>query len=549
MKLKYAIVALFMIIVLIPGSSLSAKGVTYKKFIHGRYVYDTVWVNMADPGVRLTIQVPGGFPLAGASFRTLVSSSRPSAAVTGTYFNMSSHVPVGDIVMFGQLIHFGGMGTAMAISDDNRVLFKRVPTGFVMHWNNFETVLAAGPTLLSKGRIDIHPEMEPFSDRRIYGSAIRCAVGWRDDNIVIFLTSRGRVSLQELANTFICMKCREAMNLDGGGSSALYCNGKTYKKPTRSLTNLLLVFDSRKRYDAYRKTSAYTFYRTGAKFRKKGKSFQAMLNFRGATAADPSNASYFRDLAGTYSALGWHLWESTALSKAAAIYDRKGNAEKACFYYEKSLKASDANADAHRWMAGYYEKTGDAGLYLVEKKALSRCLFASTALIQDLFASPQQNLWYKLSWDDSADGWLNEKTFGIKMKIPEDWEICCSCPYYMLLQNKDPQNPVFMSLEAIKTEVFASLDRTVQILREKRGGEVTSSENREVSGFPGGLEVTSGISIDGKPWKFTTAYAKRSRWVFVLTLAAPEEHFQETQTICGDVLTNFSLEHEFEPYL
>lgn len=549
MKWKYGILALIVIMSLLPGEPALAKGASYKKIIHGGHVFDTVWIDLNDPRVAITVQVPGGFPLAGEKFESMVGNSRPTAAITGTYFNMSSHVPVGDIVMFGQLIHYGGIGTAMAVTRDNKVVFRRVPTGYVIHWDKFETVLAAGPTLLSNGEVDVHPDMENFSDKRIFGPAVRCAVGWRADNVLILLASRGVVSLKDLALAFKHMNCQSAMNLDGGSSTALYCSGTFYKKPRRELTNLLLVFDSPQAYNSYRKSSAYCFYRTGERFRARGKAFQAMLNFRGAAAADPTSAGYFKDLAGEYSSLGWNLWSSWSLSKAAAIYDKKGFADKALYYYGKALLVSDENASAHQWMADYYERAGDEAHHAIEKKAFSRCGFSSIALKQDLFSPYQQKLWYAFSWEDKGDGWLNEKTYGIKMKMPPDWEITHSRPYFIMLQNKNPQDTSFMSFEAIKSEIFTDLESTVSLMREKRGGETVSSEKSEISGFPACREVLSRISIDDKPWKLITTYVKRSRWVFVMTVGAPEENFSHAQAASAALLDNFSLETQFESYL
>lgn len=549
MKGKYGIVLFFILLFLWPKELLWAKGVTYKKILHGKNVYDTVWVDLNEPGVMITVQVPSGFPLTAESFRSMVNRSRPAAAITGTYFNMSSHVPVGDIVMFGQLIHYGGIGTAMAVTDDKNVIFRRVPAGYTIHWDKYETVLAAGPTLLSKGELDLNPEMEKFSDKRIYGSAMRCAVGWREDRSLILLTSRKAVSLKELALTFKSMNCREAMNLDGGSSSALFCKGTYYKEPKRTLTNLLLVFDSPQRYKEYRKSSAYTFYCTGEKFRSKGKPFQAMLNFRGATAADPSSAGYFKNLASTYSSLGWEVWTSWALSKAAEIYDTKGFADKALYYYQKAILVSDENAIAHRWMADYYKKTGDKKRQQDEEKALSRCLFSSLALRQDLFTPSQPLLWYQFLWENHADGWIHDKTYGIRMRIPSGWEITDCKSYFMIMQNSDPQNKFFMSFEAIKSEVFTGLDRTIKLIREKRGGEIVSSQMSQISGFPGCSEIISGIRIDGKPWMLSTTYVKRSRWVFVMTFGSPQEDFAKIREVEKDVLGTFSLDTQFEPYL
>lgn len=539
-----------LLLILSLSEAVMAKGVSYKKYVHGKFVYDTVWINLKDPNVRLAIQVPGGFPLSGEGFRGMVGESHPAAAITGTYFNMSTHVPVGDIVMFGQIIHYGGIGTALAITKDNSATFKRVPLGYVIHWDNYDTVLAAGPTLLKDGVRDIHPEEESFSDKAILGRAVRCAIGLRDDGTMILLCSRGTVSLGELADTFKSMGCRDAMNLDGGSSSALYCNSSYYRLPKRALTNLFLVFDSASGYDKYRKASAYKFYRTGSSFRAKGKNFQAMLNFRGAAAADPTNAAYFRDLAETYSNLGWDAWCSLALSKSANLYDVKGQRSKALYYYQKALTASSENVDAHRWMAEYYRSAGNQDSYAFEKKQLNRCIFTSFALKQSIFNPESAGTRFRLEWEDQGDGAFHEKTFGITVKMPEDWQRDALGSFYQVFQDRDCADCSFLSFEAIKSEIFTDLGQTIKMMREKRGGTVVSENELEVCGFPGKEETLRCESFDGGvPWMFNTLYVKRSRHVFVFTYGAPQDTYEAASGLVRESLKTLTLDTNFRPNL
>ena len=65
----------------------------------------------------------------------------------------------------------------------------------------------------------------------------RTAVGYTKDNHLIMLTADGRegasigLTLMELANLMKELGCVNAMNLDGGGSTVMYVNGKVVNKP------------------------------------------------------------------------------------------------------------------------------------------------------------------------------------------------------------------------------------------------------------------------------------------------------------------------------
>jgi hypothetical protein len=533
---------IFMIILALSPSMAHGDSIAAKKVVSGRTVLDTVWIDLSNSKVMITLQVPGGFPLKNDRFQDFVTFSHPDAAITGTYFNMTTHVPVGTMVMFGQLIHYGEVGTAMAITGDNRVSFRRVPGGSIADWSSYETVIAAGPTILRAGRIDIQPQSERFTDRRIFGRAKRCAIGWRPDNTLIFASSRGTPTLQELAEAFKSVGCQEAMNLDGGTSSGLYHGGTYFSTPRRDLTNIILAFKDPSRYLSYRKSIAYTFYRTGKQFQVKGKNYQAMLNFRGAAAADPTNAGYFKDLATTYSMLGWPIWTSWALSKVAAIYDRKGFSEKSFHFYEKSLGISLQNPEAHRWMATYYEKRQETQKSAMEKKALLACLFTTCALKEDLYNTHERELdRYSFSWSRDEKGWLEDRNFGLKLKLPPGWEMIREKPLYAIFQENNPSSQRFISIEAIKSESFVEIARIVREIGRKRGGIADADEEQKIAGLPAYKNSDREIILEGKPWAFASAYIKQDRWVFALTCGAQQQDLPAAQSLLSDILATLSL--------
>lgn len=97
--------------------------------------------------------------------------------------------------------------------------------------------IAAGPVLMQEGRIRITTQEEVF-----FGSAIpevhpRTAACVTDSGDLVLLVVDGRqrdsrgVDLVELAILLRDLGCRDAINLDGGGSSALIVDGMLLNRP------------------------------------------------------------------------------------------------------------------------------------------------------------------------------------------------------------------------------------------------------------------------------------------------------------------------------
>lgn len=96
-------------------------------------------------------------------------------------------------------------------------------------------VLSFGPGLVVDGDIVVDSSSEVAKSMR---SNPRTAIGQIDELHYIFIVSDGRssdsegLSLLELAEEFQKRGCSVAYNLDGGGSSTMYFNGKVINNPT-----------------------------------------------------------------------------------------------------------------------------------------------------------------------------------------------------------------------------------------------------------------------------------------------------------------------------
>jgi hypothetical protein len=102
-----------------------------------------------------------------------------------------------------------------------------------------QTAIGGGPVLIQGGKIAISNDAEwKFAGKAINDKHPRTAMGYTTDNRLIILVVQGRspnasgASLIELAQIMKDLECKEAINLDGGGSTCLLINGKEAIKPS-----------------------------------------------------------------------------------------------------------------------------------------------------------------------------------------------------------------------------------------------------------------------------------------------------------------------------
>ena len=196
--------------------------------------------DLADPRVHVSVTVAHGFPHGDEPFSSMVHRANPVLAVDGAYFSTTDFAPIGDIVVGGQMIYQGLMGTALAITRDNQALMRRVELDRGQDWSAYETVLECGPALVLNGSIVVNPALERFHDPHIMRPGPRMGVALSGTRLLVVTTSSA-VTFQHWAEMMAALGARDAMNLDGAASLALYYRGKTYIAPSRKLTNILTV--------------------------------------------------------------------------------------------------------------------------------------------------------------------------------------------------------------------------------------------------------------------------------------------------------------------
>lgn len=106
---------------------------------------------------------------------------------------------------------------------------------------NLNMAIGGGPVLVRNGAVNITYNQEIF-----WGSGVdrnaereRTAIGYRADGKIVLFVSTINMSLDQTAETMIALGCTQAMNLDGGGSSALSLNKKTLATSGRSVPSIV----------------------------------------------------------------------------------------------------------------------------------------------------------------------------------------------------------------------------------------------------------------------------------------------------------------------
>jgi len=114
-------------------------------------------------------------------------------------------------------------------------------------WNKVPFVLGGGPLLISEGTKITDFSQEKMLDNFIHGKYARTAIGILANKQLVFVVTEYTIapetfglSIAELADFMQSLGCVSALNLDGGGSSAMYAVGQNLA-PGRPVADALLV--------------------------------------------------------------------------------------------------------------------------------------------------------------------------------------------------------------------------------------------------------------------------------------------------------------------
>ncbi len=117
-----------------------------------------------------------------------------------------------------------------------------------------EFLIGAGPQLVSAGENVARSEHSSFSQSLINMRHPRTAACVRTDGHILFVTIDGRqeglsvgMTVEELSAFMIELQCRDAINLDGGGSTTMVIRDAVVNRPSdqageRAVSDALLIF-------------------------------------------------------------------------------------------------------------------------------------------------------------------------------------------------------------------------------------------------------------------------------------------------------------------
>ena len=116
-------------------------------------------------------------------------------------------------------------------------------------WDNVKHIISGGPYLVKDGNVFVDISEEKLL--AIGGRNPRSAIGYTYDNNLIIVAVDGRegssigLTLGELAEFMKSLGCKNAINLDGGGSTVMYINGQIVNSPAQTggiaLSNAVVV--------------------------------------------------------------------------------------------------------------------------------------------------------------------------------------------------------------------------------------------------------------------------------------------------------------------
>lgn len=253
---RIAVPCLLLVLLLSRPCPAARNSVSYTRSYVNGVVAQVITVNLNDPDVRLTPALARRGVGASERFESILDRTRPTAAITGTFFDTRSLYPTGDIVVDGEMVCRGVVGTAIGIGWNNEIEFLSTRCGAVSDWGGYQSVLCVGPRLLANGKPAVFPRVEGFRDSGIYSASIRAAIGVTKWNKLLLVTTTKPIYLSKLAKVMKALGAQDAATLDGGGSTALYYRGSVIARPKRKLTNLLVVYDSLTSYEQARQNLA-----------------------------------------------------------------------------------------------------------------------------------------------------------------------------------------------------------------------------------------------------------------------------------------------------
>ena len=226
-----------------------------------------LYVNHKSPRVSVKVELARGKNNR-ETICSMVGRTGAIAGINGGYFGKggaSLGLVVSDGKILARTVKSRPPRSAFAIDFDRNVLIDRVVdkgekiiTLAGRTWRNIVLAVGAGPRLIKMGQVNItaHAEGLGKGGNDITRRTGRSAVGVNSKGTLVFMTASGfrsnhkdGMKLPDMAKYMKTRQVTEAMNLDGGGSTAMSILGTLVSRPPmqgkwqRPVANGILFFD------------------------------------------------------------------------------------------------------------------------------------------------------------------------------------------------------------------------------------------------------------------------------------------------------------------
>ncbi len=199
-------------------------------------------LHLADVAPVAALARGGSFALERTS--TMALHEHAIAGINGSFFSPKSRQPAGMLIVEGKLLA-GPVSRPVLVVHGNGTA-SILPDRSAMRKDPFQAV-GGGPTLLRDGRIVLWGRPPDIGGRQP-----RTAVGLCPGRKVLLVTIDGRsqasvgATLSEEARYMLALGARDAINLDGGGSTTMVIKGHVVNAPAdgseRCVSDALMVF-------------------------------------------------------------------------------------------------------------------------------------------------------------------------------------------------------------------------------------------------------------------------------------------------------------------
>ncbi len=216
-----------------------ARPLRYESFQEGHVYYHAVVADLSSDLVVAEAQYAPGKK----NVWKMIAEKQPAAAITGTFFGMKTGIPVADVVIDGQLVAKGHIGSAIGVDWFGKV--KLFDTGYRSNidWYGYRYLLRGAIRLISEGKVNPNPKAQHFTDAGLWGKAPRTGVGLTQDNELVLMATTNRVTLSQFGNSMKQLGVSDAIALDGGGSTMLYYRGSLVVPPKRDLSTIFILHE------------------------------------------------------------------------------------------------------------------------------------------------------------------------------------------------------------------------------------------------------------------------------------------------------------------